>query len=260
MISFVKTFIKGFFLFVKIDWIDTIRLNLFHLPFRQGRKFPVLLFDAKLNIRNNSKIQLRISDKECCFGMIKLGIRYSRNILQTTGFQIDLRSSGGIIFYGSGIMGCGSNIITRKEGIIEFGKNFRISGNFSVCSLSKIEIRNNLSCSWNVSIYDTDFHEIEDMETGIVLPMTRNIIIGDNCWLCQQATLLKGVRLPNWSIVGGCSLVNKDYTDYPLHTLFAGVPAKALKKKIVRRDLKTIVNVSDWKITSGLHLLNELPK
>lgn len=54
--------------------------------------------------------------------------------------------------------------------------------------------------------------------------------------------------------------MNKDYTDYPLHTLFAGVPAKALKKKIVRRDLKTIVNVSDWKITSGLHLLNELPK
>ena len=92
--------------------------------------------------------------------MIKLGIRYSRNILQTTGIQIDLRSSGGIIFYGSGIMGCGSNIITRKEGIIEFGKNFGISGNFSVCSLSKIEIGNNLSCSWNVSIYDTDFHEM----------------------------------------------------------------------------------------------------
>ena len=256
----LKNFVKALILAFQIDWIDTFRLNFFHLPFKQGRKLPILLFKAKLHIMQGALVQLNVNNENCRFGMIKLGCQYSKNVLSSSvGIQIDLRT-GKLLFNGSGIIGCGSNLITRKGGTIEFGKNFGISGNFSACAFQRIGIGNNLSCSWNVSIYDTDFHETADLETGCKFPMTNCVIIGDNCWLCQKSTILKGSCLPNWSIVGASALVNKNYKDYPPHNLFAGIPAKPLNKKIVRMDLKRITDVSNWNVTSGFHLLNPLTK
>lgn len=253
----LKKMFKGLMIAIQVDWIDTLRLNLFHLPLRQGYKLPILLFKASLHIMQGAKVYLNVKEDECCFGMIKLGYQYSKNVISSVGIQIDLRS-GNLIFTGSGIIGRGSNIITRKGGSIILGSNFRISGNISLCSFQKIKIGNKFSCSWNVSIYDTDFHETIDLDTSKELPMTKEVIIGNNCWLCQKSTVLKGVLLPDWSVVGACALVNKNYKDCLSHTLFAGVPAKPLKKRIVRTDLKTIANNETWKVTSGLHLLNPL--
>ena len=186
LLTQLKSLAKVLMLAFRVDWTDTLRINLCHLPFRQGRKLPILLFKAKLHIMQGASVKLNVKDADCRFGMIKLGCQYSKNVLATTGVQIDLRT-GGLVFNGAGIMGCGSNVITRKGGTIVFGKNFSVSGNFSICAFQKIEIGNNLSCSWNVSIYDTDFHETIDFETGKKeLPMTRSVVIGNNCWLCQK--------------------------------------------------------------------------
>ena len=255
----LKNFARVLMLAFQIDWIDTLRLNFYHLPFQQGRKLPILLFKAKLHITQGAQIQLNVKDEDCRLGMIKLGCQYSRNVLSSLGIQIDLRT-GKLIFNGSGIIGCGSNLITRKGGSIVFGRNFSASGNFSACAFQRIEMGNNFSCSWNVSIYDTDFHETVDLDTGRELPMTRSVIIGNNCWLCQKSTILKGVCLPDWSVVGACALVNKNYEGCLSHTLFAGIPAKPLKKRIVRMDLKTIVANSEWNITSGFYMLNPLTR
>lgn len=257
LLTQLKSLVKAVLLAFRVDWIDTLRINLIHLPFRQGRKLPILLFKAKLHIMQGASVRLNVKDEDCRFGMIKLGCQYSKNVLATTGVQIDLRT-GGLVFNGASIMGCGSNVVTRNGGTIVFGKNFRVSGNFSICAFQKIEIGNNLSCSWNVSIYDTDFHETIDFETGKELPMTRSVVIGNNCWLCQKSTILKGVCLPDWSVVGACSLLNKNYSECIPHTLFAGVPAKPLKKRIVRTDLKVIAEVEKWSVTSGWRLLNAL--
>lgn len=259
MLRILKNIVRAMIIAFQVDWIDTLRINFFYLPLQKGYKLPILLFKTKLHIMHGAQIQLDIKNIDCHFGMIKIGCQYSKNVFASVGTQIDLRT-GKLIFQGSGIIGAGSNIITRKGGVIMFGKNFRISGNFSVCSFQEICLGNNFSCSWNVSIYDTDFHETADFETRNILPMTRSVVIGNNCWLCQKCTILKGVHLPDWSVVGACSLVNKNYSDCLSHTLFAGIPAKPLKKKIIRTDLETIVNMANWRITSGLHFLNPLLK
>lgn len=256
----IKQIVKKILLFVQVDWIDTFRLNLFHLPHEQGRKFPILLFKAKLHIAHGAFMELQVPQHECKFGMIKLGCQYSKNVIAPIGVQIDLRSNGGLIFKGSGIMGHGSNIITRRDGIISIGKNFRISGNFSVCAHTKISIGDNLSCSWGVSIYDTDFHETEDAVTGNLIDMTRPVSVGNNCWLCQKCTVLKGGCIPDWSTVGALALVNRDYTDWPPYSVFAGIPARAISKKIRRIDQTAIANLYDWNITSGLSTLKPLKK
>lgn len=103
--------------------IDALHLNLFHLPLRQGYKLPILLFKASLHIMQGAKVYLNVKEDECCWGMVKLGYQNSKNVIPSVGIQIDLRS-GNLIFTGSGIIGRGSNIITRKGGNINLRKYF----------------------------------------------------------------------------------------------------------------------------------------
>ena len=58
---------KGLMIAIQVDWIDTLRLNLFHLPLRQGYKLPILLFKASLHIMQGAKVYLNVKEDECCF-------------------------------------------------------------------------------------------------------------------------------------------------------------------------------------------------
>jgi len=54
------------------------------------------------------------------------------------------------------------------------------------------------------------------------------IVIGDNCWLATNATILSGVRLGNHVIVAAGTVVTKSFPEDDI--LLAGVPAKVIKK------------------------------
>ena len=54
------------------------------------------------------------------------------------------------------------------------------------------------------------------------------IIIGDNCWLATNATILPGVRLENHVIVAAGAVVTKSIPED--YVIIAGVPACVEKK------------------------------
>lgn len=258
----MRKLLRALKLFIKVDWIDTFRINSM-LPFRQGKHFPILLFNAHLRAKKGSII-LNCDDSQCRFGIIKLGIAHSPNICSNSGVNLHVKN-GRLIFNGAGIIGNGSSIECLNNetsggyGTIELGKNFGVTGNFHVASKSYIKIGENLSCSWNVSIYDTDFHTYMDPSANIVCDISEDIYIGDNVWLCQSVTILKGSIIPNWVTIGACSLVNKDYSKVPDYTIIAGVPARITSKSIKRMDIERISQSSSWQITSGLKLFDVLP-
>ncbi len=78
---------------------------------------------------------------------------------------------------------------------------------------------------------DTDFHKVIDIASGSQFAMTKPIIIGNHCWICNNVQLLKGTRLPDDVIVGSCSLLNKVY-EIPSYSLLAGNPATVKKTGI----------------------------
>lgn len=254
----IRRLVKQTLIFFKIDWIDTLRINLFCLPFRQGYKFPILLFHSRLHL-GRGKVEICVPNNRIRFGMIKLGINYAKNVFTNTGIQIDIRSSGKLIFHGSGIMGNGSNIVTRYTGTIEFGHNFSVSGNFSCCSFQHIVLGSNLSCSWDVSIYDTDFHETTHPDTGQIYTMTQPVTIGNNVWLCQKCTILKGAYIPQWTTVGALALVNKNFSYLPPYSVLVGAPAKPIARRLQRSDQSIIAQTDDWSVTAGLSLLTPMP-
>lgn len=89
--------------------------------------------------------------------------------------------------------------------------------------------------------------------------MSQAVIIGNNCWLCQKCTLLKGTNIPDWATVGALAMVNRDFSEMPYYVVLAGIPAKAVAKKLKRTDLAVIAQSYNWNVTGGLSLLNPLP-
>ena len=137
------------------------------------------------------------------------------------------------------------------------------TGKLTICSECEIFIGNNVSCSWDVSIFDTDIHHYVDGQTDIPMSNKRPIKLGDFSWLCQKSTILKGGTLPAWSVLGACSLLCKDYLQvtppYKNFTVFVGNPAKPTSKRIKRTDLYQISKAPDWIITSGFRIINKIP-
>ena len=57
--------------------------------------------------------------------------------------------------------------------------------------------------------------------------ITRPVFIEDNCWIGQNAAILKGVTIGQGSIVGANSVVTHDV---PSHSVVAGNPARIIKR------------------------------
>ena len=79
-------------------------------------------------------------------------------------------------------------------------------------------------------IRNSDGECLIDYNSHAPLSEPKNIIIGKNCWITSRCTILKGVNLPNGTIVGACSLVNKKFEKE--NTLIAGTPARIIKENV----------------------------
>lgn len=123
---------------------------------------------------------------------------------------------------------------------ITIGNDCYIGVNSVVRSGSRITIGNSVLIAHNVTIIDSDSHEIDAIErdksfknlilnghppqAGMVL--TAPIKIEDHVWISYNACILKGVTIGKGAIVGAGSVVTKNV---PAWTLVAGNPAKVIK-------------------------------
>lgn len=63
------------------------------------------------------------------------------------------------------------------------------------------------------------------------------IIIGDNCWIGDNAVVLAGAHIGKGAIVAANSVVKKGY--YPDYVVIAGNPAKVVKRMVLCNTCKT---------------------
>ena len=94
-----------------------------------------------------------------------------------------------------------------------------------------ITIGNECMFAREIMVRNNDGHVIIDKNTKEVINPPEDIVIGDNVWVGMRVMILKGSVIPNGSVVGAMSLVNKKFEDE--NTLIAGVPAN-----IVRSDIE----------------------
>lgn len=122
----------------------------------------------------------------------------------------------------------GTNVTLLNLQNIKLGSNISIHDNCYIDGAGILIIKDNVSIAHNSSILTTN-HRWEDTLTPIKYnPVTYGkVIINEDVWIGCACRILAGVEIGTRSVVASGAVVNKDI---PANSLYAGVPAKLLKK------------------------------
>ena len=120
-----------------------------------------------------------------------------------------------------------NNSEIRCYGKLDIGHNFCLNSYSRIMAHEKISIGNNVTIAQFVCILDHD-HKYKFINNELKLGgyTTSPIKIGNNVWIADKVTILKGVTIGDNVIIGANSLVNKDVQS---NSIVGGVPAKLIK-------------------------------
>lgn len=127
-------------------------------------------------------------------------------------------------------LGHGSRLSVAKEAVLTFGANFINTAEGKIVCKKNITFGNNVITSWDTLIMDTDWHSMENVQTKEVFPCTKEIVIGNNVWICTRSVILKGSIIADGCIIGANTLCTKVFKDE--NCLIAGNPAQVCKYNV----------------------------
>lgn len=197
-----------------VSYFSMVRYNWFcrHVEKNCGRLVPyvksVFLFgpDSRLVLGGN----LRTNDESLGRNGRSTVIRLDRGAVLETKGRFCVYYGGDIIVFPGGKLvlgsgGCNSDVKIRCTERIEMGRDVFLSH--------------------NVTVMDSDAHEISGGRSG----MTGPVKIGDHVLVGTHATILKGVTIGDGAVIAANSVVTRDV---PENCLAAGVPAKVIRRNI----------------------------
>lgn len=122
--------------------------------------------------------------------------------------------------------------VTFAFGRLKIGKDFSSWGVSLKLEEPSTTVTFGQDCmlSYGITIRTTDGHQILDLSTGNVVNFGADVMIGNHCWIGQDAMILKGVTLANGTIVAARSLVAKSVAEE--NTIIAGVSAKVVRRNV----------------------------
>lgn len=125
--------------------------------------------------------------------------------------------------------GCEINIFDDAELIIHGGKNGFSDANkgLTIICGEKIEIMSDVGMGRDVTIRDTNGDHYMNT-TGY--RTSRPVVIGEKAWLCEDCTIMPGVKIGRSAVVAGCSLVTKSVPD---HAMVMGNPAQVVQENVI---------------------------
>jgi acetyltransferase-like isoleucine patch superfamily enzyme len=139
----------------------------------------------------------------------------------------------GLQLHDRGNLAVGSGTVIERDGILnvhgfcEIGNDAYISARFLLGCSKLVTIGNNVAIGPNVVIVDTN-----KVYSNLKIPISeqggvsKEVRIGDNCWIGANSTILPGTILGKHVIVGAGSVVRGTFPDY---VLLAGMPAKIIR-------------------------------
>lgn len=121
---------------------------------------------------------------------------------------------------------CSSAMIIGA-GILEIGDNTWIGHRVIIAASSAIKIGNNVDIAPNVFIGNGTHEITPERERVADIEITKDVTIGNGCWICANSTILPGVSVDNKCIVTAGAVVTKSFGSM---SVIGGVPAKIIKK------------------------------
>lgn len=106
---------------------------------------------------------------------------------------------------------------------IEIGASTYINRRSEMCAKSIVRIGTRCAISWDVTITDTDYHQLEGA------PAVAPVSIGDEVWVGARAIILKGVTVGSGAVIAAGAVVSRDV---PARSLVAGVPGQVVRENV----------------------------
>jgi acetyltransferase-like isoleucine patch superfamily enzyme len=158
----------------------------------------------------------------------------------TTGEGLRFVGGQGPIFRGSGSFRLGDNcsfraalmrsrLATAPGGTIAFGDRTGFNYGLEIHSSKLVEIGDYTMGGAMVTIYDTNFHQIDE----VTETKTEPVRIGRHVWLAHACTVLPGVTIGDHAVIGAGAVISRDV---PPRTLMAGNPAKPVRELVASPD------------------------
>ena len=139
----------------------------------------------------------------------------------------------GIYIFKNGRITCAGRIIISDQvmlyarGHLSVGAGLNINKHSRIVARERIEIGDHVVIGQFVSILDHDHNYTFDGQSlSLSGYTTAPVKIGNNVWLADKCTVLKGVTIGDNVIAGAHTLINKDV---PPNSVIGGVPFKILK-------------------------------
>lgn len=213
--------------FWKINWLKTLWLNFKVLPFKSAIKCPIVVaYNTK--IKNVGKI---IFTNEIYPAMVSLGV-IRLSAFETNTIPLIFNNRGTIEIRGRFKVHPNAIISIVKGATIKIGNHVGIGAGAKVICRKSITMGDDVRCSWDVQILDSDFHFLYNTERDKHYPRTKEIFIGNNVFIGNGCTIGKGTVLPDGCVVSCISKVSGDFTNEGENLLIAGNPAKVIKKGV----------------------------
>lgn len=205
----MKKIASIFQLLIKLHIIKSIYYSL-----RFGGR--IFVGKGKIFIDGNGRIDF-LTPKSSLF----IGV-YHTISLPTT---ITLMDNARLIVGSNAMIHRGTKIVVHEGGELQLGDNTYINELARVHCKKRIVIGNNCAIAWNTTIMDTDLHYIYD-ESGKQINTEKDIHIGNDVWIGENSTILKGTYIEDNCIIAAHSIAKgKLHSNY----IYGGNPIKQIK-------------------------------
>ena len=201
----------------------TLCVNLRLFPLKTALKFPVLC-GRRLDIAGLRRGAVRLVG-EPYMGAIVLGISPTPRF-STKGLWTLVRISRG------GSLTCGPGFVVRSgaslvvTGRMECGEDVLVNQRALVSCQKAMTIGAHTRIGWDAQVLDSDCHLIYREDKDRVYLPYKPVVIGRNVWIASRVNVGKGAVIPDYSIVGRGSFLNKDFGDVKTRgNVFVGSPA-----------------------------------
>jgi len=208
--------------------LKTVYVNFAFLPFKQAIRLPIFVYGKVKVYRHSGKIVIEDRIRQ---GMIHLGVNTDAFSASKGSALINI--TGKLIFKGDASFSV--DYVLNIYGECVIGKYGVFGNGVKICCWNKITIGKSCRLAFESQLFDTNFHYIRNVETGRVDKRDGTVVLGDYCWIGNRTTIVKGTQLPDFSMVSGNSVVNKNFVECNVkYPFLAGAPAKIISSMRVR--------------------------